>query len=159
MELWSHQGVSFNSLPLGQASTFSPLLCVYPALTSHPSLRPLRFSPLPHVIPHIVITRVFLLVYRLLRLRSSWPFEISCFGWAGHESATSVPNTSLEPVVSTYWPEPPFSPGLEIRSPPSSTGISRLSPAPEAAEPTVMVLPGNLLVTLVSMPDSVAGKC
>lgn len=60
--------------------------------------------------------------------------------------------------VPTYWPDPPFSPGLEIRSPPSSTGISRLSPAPEAAEPTLMVLPGNLSVTLVSMPDSVAGK-
>ena len=59
---------------------------------------------------------------------------------------------------STYWPDPPFSPGLEIISPPSSTGISRLSPAPEAAEPTLIVLPGNLFVTLVSTPDSVAGR-
>ena len=57
---------------------------------------------------------------------------------------------------STYRPDPPFSPGLEIISPPSSTGISRLSPAPEAAEPTLIVLPGNLFVTLVSTPDSVA---
>ena len=59
---------------------------------------------------------------------------------------------------STYWPDPPFSPGLEIISPPSSTGISRLSPAPEAAEPTLIVLPGNLFVTLVSTPDSVAER-
>ena len=58
----------------------------------------------------------------------------------------------------TYWPDPPFSPGLEIKSPPSSTGISRLSPAPEAAEPTLIVLPGNLFVTLVSTPDSVAER-
>ena len=58
--------------------------------------------------------------------------------------------------VSTYWPDPPFSPGLEIISPPSSTGISRLSPAPEAAEPTLIVLPGNLFVTSVFTPDSVA---
>ena len=57
---------------------------------------------------------------------------------------------------STYWPDPPFSPGFEIKSPPSSTGISRLSPAPDAAEPTFMVLPGNFSVTLVSTPDSVA---
>ena len=55
---------------------------------------------------------------------------------------------------STHWPDPPFSPGLEIISPPSSTGISR----PEAAEPTLIVLPGNLFVTLVSTPDSVAGR-
>lgn len=71
----------------------------------------------------------------------------------------SVPKPIIEPVASTYWPDPPFSPGLEIKSPPSSTGISRLSPAPEAAEPTVMVLPGNLFVTLVSTPDSVARRC
>lgn len=68
-------------------------------------------------------------------------------------------NPSISPCSGpTYWPDPPFSPGLEIRSPPSSTGISRLSPAPDAAEPTVMVLPGNLSVTLVSTPDSVAGR-
>lgn len=33
-----------------------------------------------------------------------------------------------------------------------------MSPAPEAAEPTFTVLPGNLLVTLVSTPDSDAGN-
>lgn len=32
-------------------------------------------------------------------------------------------------------------------SPPSSAGISRLPPAPDAAEPTLTVLPGNLAVT------------
>ena len=48
-----------------------------------------------------------------------------------------------------------YFPSLLI-SPPSSTGISRLSPAPEAAEPVVRVLPGNLLVTDSSTPDSVA---
>lgn len=135
-----------------------PLLSVCPAPSSHPSLGPLRFGPLPHIVPHIVVTRVCLLVYRLLRLRSSWSFEISCFGGAGHELAMSVFDRILEPVASTDWPDPPFSPGLEIKSPPSSTGISRLSPAPEAAEPTVMVLPGNLFVTLVSTPDSVARR-
>ena len=58
----------------------------------------------------------------------------------------------------THCPDPPFSPGLEIKSPPSSTGISRLSPAPEAAEPTFIVLPGNFSVTEVSTPDSVAAR-
>ena len=43
-----------------------------------------------------------------------------------------------------------------MMSPPSSTGISRLSPAPEADEPTLTVLPGNLVVTFVSTPDSFA---
>jgi hypothetical protein len=43
-------------------------------------------------------------------------------------------------------------------SPPSLSGISRLSPAPLAAEPYVAVLPGNLFVAEMSMPDSRAGK-
>ena len=66
---------------------------------------------------------------------------------------------TLSPCEVTHCPDPPFSPGLEIKSPPSSTGISRLSPAPDAAEPTLMVLPGNFSVTLVSTPDSVARRC
>lgn len=48
-------------------------------------------------------------------------------------------------------------PALSI-SPPSSTGISRLSPAPEAAEPTTTALPGNLEVAPASTPDSRAGE-
>lgn len=48
-----------------------------------------------------------------------------------------------------------YSPEL-VMPPPSSTGISRLSPAPDAAEPIWTVLPGNLVVTLASTPDSVA---
>jgi hypothetical protein len=55
----------------------------------------------------------------------------------------------------TYCPDPVF-PDLVMRSPPSSIGISRLSPAPEAAEPTFTLPPGNLSAALVSMPDSVA---
>lgn len=117
--------------------------------------QPDRVGSLPHIV-HIVIARVRLLVDRLLRLRSSGSLEVSCFRWAGQESVLS--QTLHNPGGLSYWPDPPFSPGLEIRSPPSSTGISRLSPAPDAAEPTLMVLPGNLLVTLVSTPDSVAGR-
>ena len=48
-----------------------------------------------------------------------------------------------------------YLPSLLI-SPPSSTGISRLSPAPEAADPEMAVDPGNLLVTDSSIPESVA---
>lgn len=40
--------------------------------------------------------------------------------------------------------------------PPSDSGISRLSPAPEAAEPYVTSEPGNLFVTDSSTPDSAA---
>ena len=57
------------------------------------------------------------------------------------------PNQRME--HTTYFPS-------LLISPPSSTGISRLSPAPEAADPVVIVLPGNLLVTDSSIPDSVA---
>lgn len=53
--------------------------------------------------------------------------------------------------MKTHRPPPP-----PIAPPPSSTGISRLSPAPEAEEPTLTVEPGNFCVTDVSTPDSFA---
>lgn len=56
----------------------------------------------------------------------------------------------------TYCPAPPFSPGFRIRSPLSSTGISRLSPWPEAWEPVLTTEPGNLAVTPSLTPDSVS---
>ena len=41
-----------------------------------------------------------------------------------------------------------------LMPPPSSSGISRLSPAPDAAEPYVTVAPGNLFSTSSLTPDS-----
>ena len=132
------------------------------------SLRPFRFQSLPCL--------TLLLTSSLPGFASSY---IACFvsGPPGPSKSRAFvglglgvsftlslrprPYSILKPAGrcgSTYWPDPPFSPGLEIISPPSSTGISRLSPAPEAAEPTLIVLPGNLFVTLVSTPDSVAGR-
>lgn len=49
-----------------------------------------------------------------------------------------------------------YCPVARLMSPPSSTGISRLSPAPDAAEPTVTSLPGNFLTADSSIPDSTA---
>ena len=71
-------------------------------------------------------------------------------------------------ISKMVHPGPPFVEGLEhggrveadrpvlLIDPPSSTGISRLPPAPEAAEPEMAVLPGNFEVTDSSIPESVA---
>ncbi len=121
-------------------------------------LLPRSSSPLSDIAPHVIVARVRLLVERLLGLGPAGSFKVSCFGRAGRWMVSSVGTLHLWMQDATYWAALPFSPGLEMRSPPSSTGISRLSPAPEAAEPTLMVLPGKRSVTLVSTPESVAGE-
>ena len=140
----------------------------FPNPSASPPITSLLLSEPDHVGP---------LTYLILLLTSSLPGFASsysaCFvsgppgpsksralvGLGGEEVSLCLSriHSFIHSREATYWPEPPFSPGLEIRSPPSSTGISRLSPAPEAAEPTLMVLPGNFSVTLVSTPESVAG--
>jgi hypothetical protein len=53
--------------------------------------------------------------------------------------------------MSTYFPV------RGSKSPPSERGISRLSPAPEAALPYITSEPGSLFRTPSSTPDSAAG--
>ena len=116
-----------------------------------------RLLILSHIALHIIVGRVGLLVHLLLRLRSSWAFKIARFRWSSDLSEARhfiVLQSRLD--YRAHRPDPPFSPGLEIMSPPSSTGISRLSPAPEAEEPTFTPPPGYFVVALVSTPDSLA---
>lgn len=104
---------------------------------------------------HIIVARVRLCVQRRLVFRSSLTLKIPCFCRPGTKSALTL-----------YKRNPQDSPRYEIcerqtyrpvallMSPPSSRGISRLSPAPDAAEPTVTVEPGNLVVAASLMPES-----
>jgi len=118
------------------------------------------FPTLPNIPPNIIIPRIRLLIQPLLRLRTALSLEISRFRHAFHvHISASAPHLSYTIFQKgTWWAthRPLPSPVLFIRSPPSSTGISRLSPAPEAAEPTFTVLPGNFEVTDSSTPDSLA---
>lgn len=110
----------------------TPLFSFSHLVSSHPRLNH-QFHPIP-------------LVYRTFPPTPSSPglslSSISLFV-SGPPSPSKSPAFVIRPV--------PF-----CTSPPSSIGISLLSPAPLAALPYVAVEPGNLLVTDVSMPDSVA---
>ena len=158
-------------------------MCSFQAKTSNPSYRSHLLSPLPPIYfcgivcsflpPHPSnLHRAF----SSQSLASHSPSHRHSPGSPPHISAASsqdLPDpqslalssgyqisalSQARPTLTrqTHCPLPPFSPGFEIRSPPSSTGISRLSPAPDAAEPTLTSAPGNLLLTDWSTPDSVA---
>lgn len=117
------------------------------------SSRSPSLAPLPNIAPHVIITPLCLLIQRLLCLRSTLSFKIFCFCWTIGCQHLHPPSQN-DPA--TYRAFPCLPPASMTKSPPSSKGISRLSPAPEAAEPTLTVDPGNLLVTFVSTPDSFA---
>lgn len=115
----------------------------------------LRLFALSDIALHIIAARVRLCVQRRFVFRSSLALKIPCFCRPGTKSAPAL-----------YKRNPQNSPRYEIgkghtyrpvallMSPPSSKGISRLSPAPDAAEPTVTVEPGNLVVTASLTPES-----
>ena len=68
---------------------------------------------------------------------------------------------SSGPSPASPWSKSPAFVNLPVpfwMSPPSSMGISLLSPAPETWEPYSAVEPGNFWVTEESIPDSVAGN-
>jgi len=121
----------------------------------------LGLFPLSDIALHVVAARVRLCVRRRLVFRSSLALKIPCFCRPATKSAIElqinvVPQRSLPNEIcegQTYRPV------ALLISPPSSKGISRLSPAPDAAEPTVTVEPGNLVVAASLMPESWAVRC
>ena len=110
---------------------------------------PSRLASLPNIAQDIIISWVSLFVQLLLRLWSTLSFKVPCLGWPSKRKHQNC-STNSSNSISTYWPS-------FLMSPPSSGGISRLSPAPDAAEPDTAVLPGNFDVADSSIPDSVAG--
>ena len=87
--------------------------------------------------------------FLMLDLTSLLP-PCSCAYFAETSSGPSPASPCSKSPAFVTRPVPRWIP------PPSSTGISRLSPAPETLLPYSAVLPGNLLVTDWSMPDSTA---
>lgn len=124
-------------------------------------LRSPCLTTLSHILSYVVVAWILLFVNLFFGLRPTFTLKISCLGRA-------IPAFSIFQVrLFSFVPSIILSnqeamgdthrPALST-SPPSSTGISRLSPAPDAAEPTLMVLPGNFVVTDSSTPDSIAPK-
>lgn len=111
----------------------------------------ITFSLVPHIPPDSIVTavcirirlfgtlrRTYASVRKVTRLVQPAPPSVSPFC------------TSVDRGSATYFPV------LGLISPPSDRGMSRLLPAPEAAEPYVTSAPGNLFSTEESTPDSVA---
>lgn len=122
-------------------------LIVHPGKAREP-FRPLQIiiSSIPDIASNIIVSRSLYLVECLFRFWSSSPLEVTRFGGTVHESA----------LYYSMWFYGHAHVPLLLISPPSSTGISRLSPAPDAADPIFTSPPGYLFTAASSMPDSVA---
>ena len=114
----------------------------------------LRLFALSDIALHIIAARVRLCVQCSLVFWSSLAFKVPCFC----RPATKISFRASEKHIPQCSPrgDQTYRPVALLMSPPSSTGISRLSPAPDAAEPTVTVEPGNLFVAASLMPESEA---
>lgn len=101
-----------------------------------------------HIGFDIVATALLLSLERSLCFWASRAFKVACLERSKHV----ISQTKTLVIQTTHCPVAALTP------PPSEAGISRLSPAPDAAEPTVTELPRNLFVAAVSTPDSFASE-
>lgn len=111
-----------------------PLLLQFPR---HTPRRPHSIPALPHIPPHVVITRVVLVVNAVLVLGAADTLEVARFVGPGSALASMHGRSEGEEKKrdgERKGVRKLYRPILGSRSLPSLSGISRLSPAPEAPE-------------------------